>query len=105
MDRPVAPFPVGMDDHLAIRPGGMEPVAAGFQHAPQFRVVVNLSVVGEPYRGGLIAHWLSSGRAKVDDGEPAVTERDGAIRRYPHPAPIRPAMSHPVAKLRDVRLG
>ncbi|CAL2058425.1 protein of unknown function [Streptomyces murinus] len=88
----VAPFDVGVQDHLGVGVGG-EPVAAVGQFAAQLGEVVGLPGVDQRDRalGGREGHRLAAA-GQVDDGEPAVAQGGGPLG--PGAAVVRAAAGH-----------
>jgi hypothetical protein len=57
----------------------MELVPARLQFDAQLLEIVNLAVEDDEDLAGLVRHWLMPVRRQVDDGKPAMTERNRAV--------------------------
>ena len=90
-----APFLKGMQNHLGVGvirfPAALPPF---FKLAPDLRMVINFTIKDHLQRAILIAHGLSSGIGKIDDGKPPMRQTHPAVGRNPQPGAIRPAMHH-----------
>ena len=69
------PLGVGVEEHLGVG-AGVKGMAGGLELGAQLAVVVDLAVVDDPVAAVGRAHRLVAGRREVEDGEPAVAERD-----------------------------
>src|SRR5215475_6474522 len=83
-----------MDEHFRIGVVGAEAVAAAAELEPQALMVVDLSVVGDPYRAILIGHRLRRAVAQIDDRETTMRERHAAVRGAPQARAVRAPMAH-----------
>ena len=69
------------------------------QLRPEFEIVVDLAIEGDPNRPVFIGHRLAAVRREIDDAQATVTEADISSRLDPHTAVVRTAMAHRVAHL------
>src|SRR5918993_4439967 len=103
---------VQLEQHFRVA-GCAEPVSGSFELRPKFPVVVDLAIEGDPAGSIITAEGLAAG-AKVDDGEPTMTEHGilvgmevGVIRtpvrervhHGPHPRPL--PIHHPTDHATD----
>ena len=103
LDPPRAPLRVAAHDDLGVA-GGEEPVAEALELGAELAVVVDHAVEDDGEAELVVDHGLGAALGQVDDLEPAVAERDVALR--PDAGAVGPPgrhdVRHPVDR-RDVR--
>ena len=93
-------FLVKVEDYLGIRAGG-EPMSLTEQLFPEFQVVEDLAVEGDPQRRVLVAHGLLAA-GEVNDAEPGMRQTHAVLSVKS--GIVRPAMSqHPNHPLEGIR--
>src|SRR4029077_1192537 len=96
LDASFAPGVVGRDENFRVTaPGEADP--AGRKLPTQLFVVVNLTVEYNDARPRVILHRLRAGCGQVQNGEKAMTEYNGAVRRGPNAGGVGPAVRNLVA--------
>ncbi len=76
--RLLAPFPIGLEDHFGIAVG-KEVIALVLQLGAQLRIVVDGAVEDQGQPQLLVHHGLVGALGKVDHGQAAVAETQGAV--------------------------
>src|ERR1700679_3936734 len=66
-------------------------------------MVINLTIEHNPQRFIPIAHRLSRGRRKIDDGKAAVGQTHAAVRGNPNPGAVRTTMNHRIPHADQIR--
>lgn len=70
--------------------------AFGFEFAAQLAEIINLAVEGDDEAAVGRGHRLMAGRRQIDDGKPAMGERDAGVRIAPEAVIVGAAMGETV---------
>jgi hypothetical protein len=89
---PLPPLSISMKDNLGVGIG-TNAVSLGNEFSAQLQVVVNGSVENDRHLAVFGRHGLMP-MFRVDDGEPAVAEKNPPLQRRENPLTIRAAMPH-----------
>jgi hypothetical protein len=74
------------------------------QFSANVLMIVDFTIKGNPDAFILVAHRLSRGFRKVDNGESAVTKPNSPISRHPCSGAIRSTVDHRIAHRSYIRL-